>query len=169
MVKPLHPYKGVAAMGCIILPFLIFAGKVLISTWYADLPCNWVIAVSSTGWINNILALAWLKHFDIHTKASSAGVYRLLIIDGHESHCSVEVQDYCKENKIIALCMPPHLSHLLQPLDIVCYLLLKCHYGNRILLLAHSCIYYINKDTFLPAFRAAFEKTFIAENVCAGF
>jgi hypothetical protein len=77
-------------MGRIILPFLIFAGKVLISTWYTNLPRNWVIAVSPTGWINNDLALAWLKHFDAYTKASSTRVYRLLIIDGYESYCLVE-------------------------------------------------------------------------------
>jgi hypothetical protein len=81
----------------------------------------------------------------------------------------IEFQDYCKENKIIALCMPPHSSHLLQPLDVVLYSLLKRHYGDGISLLARSRIYYINKETFLLAFKAAFEKTFTAENVRAGF
>jgi hypothetical protein len=65
--------------------------------------------------------------------------------------------------------MPPHSSHLLQPLNVVCYLLLKRHYGDGISLLARSRIYYINKETFLLAFRAAYEKTFTAENVRAGF
>ena len=65
--------------------------------------------------------------------------------------------------------MLPHSSHLLQLLDVVYYSLLKRHYSDRISLLARSRIYYINKDTFLLAFRAAFEKTFTAENVCAGF
>jgi hypothetical protein len=161
--------QGVSATGRSIPPFLIFAGKVLISSWFTSLPRNWIITVSPTGWINNDLALAWLKHFDAHTKASSAGAYRLLIIDGHESHCSVEFQDYCKENKIIALCMPSHSSHLLQPLDVVPYSLLKRHYGDGISLLARSRIYYIDKETFLPAFKAAFEKTFTQENICAGF
>jgi hypothetical protein len=50
--------QGVAATGRIIPPFLIFAGKVLISTWYTNLPRNWVITISPTGWINNDLALA---------------------------------------------------------------------------------------------------------------
>jgi hypothetical protein len=113
--------------------------------------------------------LAWLKHFDAHTKATSTKAYRLLIIDGHESHCSIEFQDYCKENKIITLCMPPHLSHLLQPLDVVPYSLLKRHYGDGISLLARSRIHYINKETFLLAFKAAFKKTFTAENIRAGF
>ena len=103
--------QGVSAIGRVIPPFLIFAGKVLISNWFTeDLPRNWVIQVSPTGWTNNDLALAWLEHFDTH--ARPVGAYRLLIIDGYNSYCLIEFQDYCKENKIIALCMPSHLSHL---------------------------------------------------------
>jgi hypothetical protein len=62
-----------------------------------------------------------------------------------------------------------HLSYLLQPLNVVPYSLLKRYYSNRILLLARSCIYYINKETFLLAFKVAFKKTFTLENVRAGF
>jgi hypothetical protein len=159
--------QGVGATGKRIPPFIVFAGKVLISNWFHDLPRDWVIQVSPTGWTNNDLALAWLEHFDSHAKP--IGTHRLLIIDGHESHCSVEFQERCKEKKIITLCMPPHSSHLLQPLDVACFAPLKRLYGNAISALARSCIHYINKETFLPAFKAAFEKTFTAENICAGF
>ena len=62
-----------------------------------------------------------------------------------------------------------HLLHLLQPLNVVPYSLLKRYYGDRISLLARSRIYYINKETFLLAFKAAFEKIFTQENICAGF
>jgi hypothetical protein len=65
--------------------------------------------------------------------------------------------------------MPPHSSHLLQPLDVVPYSLLKRHYGDGISLLARSRIYYIDKETFLPAFKVAFKMTFTPENVRAGF
>ena len=65
--------------------------------------------------------------------------------------------------------MPPHSSHLLQPLNVACFSPLKRKYGDAISALARSRIHHINKDTFLPAFRAAFKKTFTAENVRAGF
>ena len=48
-------------------------------------------------------------------------------------------------------------------------MLLKRLYSNKVLALARSCIYYINKETFLLAFKATFSKAFTAENVCAGF
>jgi hypothetical protein len=65
--------------------------------------------------------------------------------------------------------MPPYLSHLLQPLNVVSYSLLKRHYGDEISLLARSYIYYINKKIFLLAFKAAFKKAFTLENIRAGF
>jgi hypothetical protein len=65
--------------------------------------------------------------------------------------------------------MPPHSSHLLQPLDVACFSPLKRKYGDAILVLARSRVYYISKQTFLPAFKATFKKVFTQENVCAGF
>ena len=96
-------------------------------------------------------------------------MYRLLIINSYESHCSVDFQDLCKEKKIITHCMPPHSSHLLQPLDVACFSPLKRKYGDAISALARSRIHHINKQTFLLAFKEAFKKTFTTQNVCAGF
>jgi hypothetical protein len=42
-------------------------------------------------------------------------------------------------------------------------------YGDEILALARNRINYINKQTFLLAFKVAFEKAFTRENACAGF
>ena len=65
--------------------------------------------------------------------------------------------------------MPLHLSHLLQLLNVACFLPLKRKYSNKILALARSRIYYINKENFLLAFKATFTKVFTLENICAGF
>jgi hypothetical protein len=117
--------------------------------------------------MSNELALAWLKHFDAHTKPVRA--WRLLIINGYESYCSLEFQEYCKENKIIALCMPPYSSHLLQPLNVTCFSPLKRSYSDSISALARNYIHYISKETFLLAFKAAYELTFTKQNARAGF
>ena len=124
--------QGVNAKGWALPPFLSFSGKVLISSWFHDLPRDWVIQVSPNGWTSNELGLAWLKHFNTHTKARSVGAHRLLIVDGHESHNSHEFHKYCLEEKIIVLQMPAHSSHLLQPLDVGCFSPLKRAYGNEI-------------------------------------
>jgi hypothetical protein len=65
--------------------------------------------------------------------------------------------------------MLSYLSHLLQPLNIACFALLKRSYSDSILALARNYIYYISKETFLLAFKAAYKVTFTKENTRAGF
>lgn len=43
---------------------------------------------------------------------------RVLFFDGHESYLSIElVEEAKKKNSVILLCLPAHMTHLLQPLD----------------------------------------------------
>jgi hypothetical protein len=65
--------------------------------------------------------------------------------------------------------MPAHSSHLLQLLDVACFSPLKRKYSDAISALARSRIYYISKETFLPAFKSTFNKIFILANIRAGF
>jgi hypothetical protein len=126
--------QGVSSQGWCLPPFIIVAGLYHLSTWYEDspLPQDWVIATTENGWTTNERGLEWAQHFDNHTKPRTAGEYRLLILDGHESHLSVDFELYCKKQKIITLCMPSHSSHILQPLDIGCFGPLKQAYGRQI-------------------------------------
>jgi hypothetical protein len=107
--------QSICAAGYATPPFIIYKGCVHISAWYkaASIPRNWKLSVSENGWTNNILGLEWLKHFNAYTKAQQVGAYRLLILDGHESHLNQNFKDYCLENKILTLCMPAHSSHIL--------------------------------------------------------
>jgi hypothetical protein len=97
------------------------------------------------------------------------GAHRLLIVDGYESHNLHEFYKYCKEEKIIVLCMPPYLSYLLQLLNVGCFSPLKRAYSDEISSLARYSTKKIKKEAFLLAFKAAFKKAIIKENICAGF
>jgi hypothetical protein len=65
--------------------------------------------------------------------------------------------------------MPAYASHILQPLNISCFLPLKRAYSTQLNQLIYRYINHINKETFLPAFKAAFKKSIIKDNICAGF
>jgi hypothetical protein len=43
---------------------------------------------------------------------------QLLILDGHTSHVSLSFIEYCEQQYIIPLCLPPHSTHILRPLDV---------------------------------------------------
>jgi hypothetical protein len=123
---------AVNAAGWLVPPFFIFKGKTHNQSWYHDNPKDWRIALSDNGWTTNEVGVAWLQHFIEHTTPRTVGGYRLLILDGHESHNSIRFQDICKENNIITLCMPAHASHILQPLDVGCFAPLKQAYKKEI-------------------------------------
>ena len=42
----------------------------------------------------------------------------MLVLDRHESHESIEFQEYCRSHNIITLGLPLHSSHLTQLLDV---------------------------------------------------
>ena len=163
--------QGVNSQGWTIPPFIIVAGKYHLSAWYEDsnLPKDWVIATSSNGWTTNERGLEWIQHFNRHAKDRSIGTYRLLILDRHESHHSTDFEVFCKENKIITLCMPTHSSHILQPLDVSCFSPLKQAYGRQIEDMMRTRITHITKVDFFAAFYAAFQTSMIERNIQGGF
>jgi hypothetical protein len=163
--------QGIGSYGWPLPPFIIFKGQSHLQAWYEEsgLPSNWVITLSENGWTTNEIGYEWIQHFNQHTKNRTKGNYRLLILDGHESHISAQFQQYCTDNKIITLCMPPHSSHLLQPLDVGCFSPLKSLYGKQIEKFMRLRINHITKLEFLPAFKEAFKAAFTEQNIKSGF
>ncbi|OCK88471.1 DDE-domain-containing protein, partial [Cenococcum geophilum 1.58] len=70
--------------------------------------------------------------------------YRLLIIDGHSSHINIKFS-----KKIILIYLPPHLTHLLQLLDLVIFLVIKRLYLSKVNKYTACGITSINKEYFL--------------------
>jgi hypothetical protein len=163
--------KGINAVGWAIPPFIIVIGKHHLRNWYegSSLPTDWAITTTQNGWTNNQTGLEWLKHFDEHTINRSISYYRLLILDGHESHRSADFEAYYKEKKIILLYMPAHASHLLQPLDVGCFGPLKMAYSQEIDRLIRCSINHVTKTEFFPAFYAAHQATITESNIKGGF
>jgi len=93
----------------------------------------------------------------------------MIVLDGHESYLSAQFEDFCKEKNIITLCLPVHSSYLTQPLDVGCFSVLKRLYGKELEDFIRAYINHITKTEFLLAFRAAYFKTMIPENIKAGF
>jgi hypothetical protein len=164
--------ETIRADGTTIPPMIIFAGKVHQSTWYDEkqLPINWVIGLSETGWTNDALGMIWLREvFDKHTRDRTIGRYRLLILDGHGSHLTPEFHCFCEDNSIILLCLPPHSSHLLQPLDVGCFSVLKRSYGKMVEEWIRLGLNHIDKQDFLTIYPKARTESQSASNIANAF
>jgi hypothetical protein len=151
-------------------PLIIFKGKHIFQGWLDDLLHGWRIKMSKNGWTTNEIGLNWLQEtFEPFSKMHTKGQYRMLVLDGHGSHISPEFDRYCIQNKIIPVCMPPHSSHLLQPLDVTCFSVLKRAYGAQIQGKLRQNIHHIDKFEFLEIYPLIWQETFKSTTICLGF
>ncbi len=77
----------------------------------------------------------------------------MLLVDSHASYITTVVIQYYVDYKIILLCLPPYIIHLLQPLDVGIFSPLATAYKSyiqRITRLGGS--YHIDKVDFLKIY-----------------
>ena len=110
----------ICADGTSISPLIIFKGESLLSGWVPpNEAADWQFVSNSKGWTSNDIGLQWLrKVFELQTRDKACGKMRVLICDGHDSHISGDFIRHCIQCDIILLLLPPHSSHLTQPLDV---------------------------------------------------
>lgn len=107
-----------SAAGAYMPPMLIFPRKRVQKEFQEGLPPGSWAEAHETGWINSELFCKWLEKFVTFSKATKDNVV-LLILDGHSTHTkNMALIDYARDNGVILLCLPPHASHRLQPLDV---------------------------------------------------
>ena len=90
---------------------------------------------------------------------------RLLLLDGHTTHLTIEVWEYCKEENIILFTTPPHLTHLVQPLDVGVFGPWKKNYRDAIDQSYQTGCTNFDKLEFLDSIYAVRKRTFKASNV----
>jgi hypothetical protein len=162
----------ISSTGYALPPCIIFKGKVHIQGWYEDpnIPHDWRFEISKNGWTNDEIGLRWLQKLFIPATASrTVGKYRLLILDGHGSHFTPEFDKIYSENNIIPICMLPHSSNNLQPLDVVIFSPLKKAYGSLVQNKMRGGINHIDKLDFIKIYPEARNIAFTTDNVLSAF
>ena len=108
---------------------MIFKGKSLYTTWFlSESVPDWIYTTSENGWTANVIGLEWLRQIYILETTPDPGRYRMLILDGHGSHVDIEFMWECRQHRIHLLYLPAHTSHLLQPLDLAPFSVIKSKY-----------------------------------------
>jgi DDE superfamily endonuclease len=150
---------------------IVFKGKYMNSGWLpADTPRNWHFTVSENGWTSNQIGLEWLiKIFEPQTREKAGNQPRLLIADGHGSHIRADFIAYCMENNIDLLIMPPHCSHLLQPLDVGVFAAFKRAHANETDITSRLSSQRIPRPEWVQMFIRARSKAVNVDNILSGW
>ena len=157
----------ISSRGRLFQPLVIFRGKRIQKSW-TDEWARPAYAVSPNGWTDNEVGLAWLKEV-FHPATVNLGGRRLLLIDGHESHVSVDFIEFCWAVDIVPLCLPPHTTHYLQPLDVGCFGPLAKAYKKQLDERNKMGIVQITKLDFLTCLRQARSEAMTAENIMSAW
>ena len=117
---------AVNASGQQVPPMLIFSKSM--PRDITGLPNNWKLSTSAKGYMDSDLFCEWLEEVFVPHCGRSRPV--LLIMDNLGAHLTPRAIDIARENNIELLCLPPHSTHLLQPLDVRVFHLIKSNLGK---------------------------------------
>jgi 4-hydroxybenzoate polyprenyltransferase len=163
----------ISATGKSLPPLVIFRGQSVQQQWFPlDLVpyTTWQFTATEKGWITDSTAVEWLeKVFIPGTQPATPGP-RLLVVDGHGSHETTEFMWLCFQHNIRLLFLPPHTSHVLQPLDLAVFSSLKAAYrkelGNLVNLTDSTVV---GKRGFLDCYRRARLAGLTSQNIRSGW
>lgn len=161
--------EAISANGRYIPAFLILSGQNHIERWYhiKELNPKAKITLSSSGYTNNKISLSWLEHFHQHAKPMSAK--RLLILNGHGSHHTIEFIKFCDAHDIIPFRMPPNLTHILQPLNVAVFQPLKHYYAKALDTIIRDGATNIIKIEFLSCIKGVRKQAFKKSTIISTF
>ncbi|XP_074040581.1 uncharacterized protein [Leptinotarsa decemlineata] len=125
--------------------------------------------VHKSGWMTTDNFILVLKFFKDNVRCDKEHPV-LLLMDNHESHLSLEAINFCRDNGITILTLPPHTSNRLQPLDRSVFGPFKKYFSNAV----HSWMLDHPNQTLtiysLPELCSrAWDRAATPENVKAGF
>ena len=131
------------------------------------------MAMQPRAWMTTYLFSAWLSHF-IESVQSMGGIstehMHLLILDGHNSHCTLDVVLEARAAGLDILTLPAHTSHALQPLDVSVFKSFKQNFGiYRDFWTSRNLSQPATKSTLAHWVHLALRKALTKENISSGF
>ena len=90
----------------------------------------------------------------------------MLLVDGHTSHITTQAIQFCIDQKIILLCLPAHLTHIIQPLDVGIFAPLAHAYKKGVRTSGELvAIHHIDKVDFIEIYQRARRIAITQQNI----
>ncbi|XP_076025081.1 uncharacterized protein LOC143014944 [Genypterus blacodes] len=145
-----------SATGEDIPPFIIYSKAYPGVCYKTQGPPDALYGWSDSGRVNSELFKRWfLKHFLVYAPKERP---LLLIFDGHKSPVNLEVLEAARKKNVVLLCLPPNCSHLLQPLELGLFPLLKQRFTTLTgdTCTAEAC-FAVSKKDFTGVFKETYQ------------
>ena len=124
---------------------------------------------SQKGWTDGEIGRAWIEDFDKKTRDKANGRKRYLLVDGHNSHYTVDFLTYALDSNIDVLCYPPHCTHIYQGLDVVIFAPLKKYWQEERDREEREHSRKVSKTNFLLVYSRAHMRALTPTNIKSAF
>src|SRR6185295_9850706 len=165
--------EAINAEGNCIAPAVIFKGADVQAQWFPaelDEYKRWKFAASPKCWTSNDLGYEWLTSHFIPLTATHGKDWRLLTLDGHDSHLTDKFLAACSIHRIYIALIPAHSSHVTQPLDVSVFSVLKAFYRKYLEDFGYQEFgSALSKQNFLACYLQAHEEAFTRRNILSGW
>lgn len=114
-------------------PLIIYKGLHVWDQWMADTGQGYpgtVYAASKKGWMESEIFLNYFTNTILPTIGEDRPV--LIIYDGHATHVTLPIIERAMRENVTIIKLPPHTSHLLQPLDLAVFKSFKTKWDQRL-------------------------------------
>ncbi|XP_057332989.1 uncharacterized protein LOC130672420 [Microplitis mediator] len=106
---------------CVVLPHIRPPCDVIES-----LPEGWILGKSESGWMKtDIFYDYFVKSLNPWLTDKKIKKPVLVLVDGHKSHLTLKISEYCANNGIILYALPPNTAHMMPPADVSLFKPLK--------------------------------------------
>jgi DDE superfamily endonuclease len=161
--------EAISAGGIVIEEMLILPGKIHMERFYRDLQGEVLVGLSESGYSNDELAFEYIHHFDRQTRKYQQGAHRILLCDGYKSHLTREILEFCEHQQIHIFALPPHTSHILQPLNVVLFQPFKHFHAKAVDNVTRTGCSHFDKLEFLATITSIRKETFKRNSILSAF
>lgn len=152
----------------ICYPSVIFDRKTLNPEYTRGEVPGTLYGLSQSGWMDKTLFSEWFLHHFLHYAPPMRPL--LLVMDGHSTHYCPEVIKIAAAEGILLFTLPPHTTHLTQPMDKGCFGPLKSSWRQ----VCHEFITknpgkQITRFEFSQLFSKAWYQGMTMANIVSGF
>lgn len=123
-----------SAAGVMAPPMIVFEGKNSVRKNILEkVPQGWAVGVTENGWMTAESFFEYISNvFYKWLIAQKIQFPVILYIDGHVSHITLPLCHFCQEHQIELTALYPNATHIIQPLDVSLFRVLKDSYKKEI-------------------------------------
>lgn len=108
-----------SASGLLAPTLIVYSGQRLPKGVGDHMPDGWGLAKSEKGWITGEVFYEYIANvFYPWIKKKEIALPVILFVDGHSSHLTYHLSNFCNEVGIVIVALNPNATHIIQPLDV---------------------------------------------------